>query len=154
MKRFSLFVVMLALISWNSKAQAINGELYFKRVDISSSVGMTKEQTEILKYNLHNYKDKDSISKSDSELIDYFKVLEKNNLLELPFIYLKKENKAHKIFLSKKEHEKVKSFTLSDLNQRKKKVIIELEYEMKDSLYYSDKILEIKETDGKTPWKK
>jgi len=152
MKNYIYLFVAFFLLSFSSESNKIKGDLYFKRVDISSSEGMTKEQAEILKYNLHNYKTKDSLSISDLELVNYFKLLEKNNLLELPFIYLKKEDKAQKIFLSKKEYEKVKSFTLSDLNARGKKVIIELKYEAKENdIYYSNNIISIQETDGETP---
>jgi hypothetical protein len=153
MKNYVYLLATFLLFSCNSKSK-ISGDLYFKLVDITASSGRSKEQIEKLKYNLHNYKSKDELSKSDLELIGYFTLLEKNNLLELPYIYLKSSDKTNKIFLSKKEYEKVKSFRLSDLNGKGKKVKMELEYELKDSLYYSDKILKVQEVDGETPWQK
>ncbi len=128
--------------------------MYFKLVDIGPSSGMSKDEIDALKVNLHDVESKDDLSKSELELIEYFRALEKNNLLESPFIYLQNSGQLHKIFLSAKEYEKVKSYSRAELDSRGKKVEIELEYELKDSIYYSDKILKVTESSGKTPWSK
>lgn len=143
-------------MSCMSDKNNITGALYFKMINATPVNGMTK--TQISKFekmldSLKLIKNKDANSK---EILSYYEKLKKHKLLSCPFITLElNDSEKLGVFLSIKEYEKVKHFTHNDLNSRGKKVILELELkELDNKIYYSDKIIKLKETDGETHWGK
>ena len=95
------------------------------------------------------------LSEGNKKLVDYYKKVIKHNLLKNPYLQLETEDGIKKVYLNSKEHDKIKHFKLSDLQEKSKKVTIELNAkELEKDLFYSEEIILIKEVDGKTPWKK
>ncbi len=151
MERIVFIFSMVFLISCHSKTKIIKGDLYFKLVTITSPEGMSNQETEQLKQTLNNFRSDNATDSKEKELFTYLKKLEEQELLGLPFIMIKELNEETKqIFLSKKEYEKIKNFTLSYLNSNHKKVTLELELKSKDNILYSDNIISIQESGGET----
>lgn len=91
----------------------------------------------------------------NKEFIDYYKNVIKHDLLKNPYLQLETEDGVKKVYLNSKEYDKIKNFKLSDLQEKSKKVTIELNAkELEKDLFYSEEIISIQEVDGKTPWKK
>ena len=79
----------------------------------------------------------------------------KHDLLKNPYLQLETEDGVKKVYLNSKEYEKIKHLKLSDLQEKSKKVTIELNAkELEKDLFYSEDIISIQEVDGKTPWQK
>lgn len=151
MKRIILSLSIILLISCNSKTETVKGDLYFKLVNMTSPKGMSKQEIEQLKQSLNNFKTETITNIKEKELINYFKKLEEQQLLGLPYIIIKEANGETKhIILSKKEYGKIKNFSLDYLQTNHKKVTLELELTNKDSILYSDNIIRIEESDGET----
>lgn len=147
MKKIILIFSITFLISCNSKKETIKGDLYFKLVNIISSEGMSDQEVEQLKQTLHNLEN----DTEEKELFTYFKKLDDQKLLGLPHIMLKEsDGEPKQIFISKKEYEKIKKFTFDYLKTNHKKVTLELELKSRDGIFYSDNIIDIKESDGET----
>ena len=153
MKNLTLSLFLILFISCTIKQDITKGDLFFKLVSITSPSGMSNEESKKIEKLLDSVGSSNTVA--ENEVIDYFKLLKKHNLLENPFIQLKVGKEIKKVFLSKKEYEKISLFTLNDLQQRNKKVEIELEVkELEKDLFLSNKILSIEEVDGETPWQK
>ncbi len=117
---------------------------------------MNYEQINKIEKTLESLKlqnENDALSK---EMINYFAKLKKLDLLKLPSVKIETEGKQLKqVFLTQKEYDKIKPFTLNELQVKNKKVTLELALQELDSaIYFSDEIIKIKEVDGKTPWEK
>ena len=79
----------------------------------------------------------------------------KHDLLKNPYLQLETEDGIKKVYLSFKEYDKIKHFKLSELQEKSKKVVVELNVKKKKKdLFYSEEIILIQEVDGKTPWQK
>ena len=156
MKRITLLLAVIVLLSCNNKTGNIKGDLYFKLIDFPSFYETSTTNFTTFKKVIDSIKNKKSISKEEQNLVDYYYKLEKFNLLKTPFIKIKtKENNIKKIFLNPKEYEKVRDFTWGDLTNKKKKVSLELKIiELDSSIYYSDEITSLKVVDGITYWNK
>ena len=90
-----------------------------------------------------------------NELVDYYKKVIKHDLLKNPYLQLETEEGIKKVYLNSKEYEKIKDFKLLELQEKSKKVTIELNAkELEKDLFYSEEIILIQEVDGKTPWQK
>ena len=153
MKNLIYLTIISFLFSCNSNQEKIKGDLFFKLVNISSPSGISKEEVSKIEIILDSV-EKNNIS-TKNEIIDYFTILKKHNLLENPSLQLKVDNDIKKIFIPKKEYEKISSYSLKDLQQQNKKVEIELEVkELEKDIFFSNEIISIKEVDGETPWKK
>ena len=151
MKKIILIISIALLISCNSKTETIKGDLYFKLVNTTSPKGMSDQEIEQLKQTLNNFKTDTISDVREKELFNYFKKLDEQQLLGLPYIMIKQGNGETKhIILSKKEYEKIKNFSLDYLQTNHKKVTLELESTIKDSILYSDNIISIEESDGET----
>ncbi len=151
MKKIFLIFSMALLISCNSNIETIKGDLYFKLVNVTSPKGMSEQEIEQLKKTLNKLKNDTITDLKEKELLTYFEKLEKQQLLGLPYIVIKLSNgETKQIILSKKEYEKIKSFTLDYLQTNHKKVTLELELKPRDSIFYSDNILSIEESKGHT----
>ncbi len=142
------------MLSCNTKNEIINGELYFKLVNFLPNEGLNKEQFSKMKSDIGKLSE--SKNHDELRLYVYLEKLEKNNLLASPNITIKmKNNELRVIFLNQKEYQKLKTYTLNDLNSRGKKIVIKLKVkEIDTAIFYSDKIISIKEINGKTSWSK
>ena len=146
MKTLKILILLSLLISCKNKVEIKKGELHFKLVQLVPSEGFNDIQIkEIEKEVLDN----------ENVNLDYFRTLKNNNLLGLPHINLKVDNDILQVFLKKSEYEKIKKYSLNELNQNRKKVTLKINIEKIDSnIYYSDKIIEVLEIDGKTSFSK
>ena len=156
MKYLNFIILTICFISCDSNPKIIEGFLYFKLVNIVPQTGMSDKQILELEKDLQkpdNLGDEDSTS---IKIKKYFKTLKKHNLLKLPSIKIKtKEGSIKNIFLSKQEYDKIKSYTLKELQNKNKKISLKLEIkELDDEIYFSDEIKEIQEVNGETPWGK
>ena len=96
-----------------------------------------------------------SSDEKNKELVDYYKKAIKHDLLKNPYLQLETEDGIKKVYLSFKEYDKIKHFKLSELQEKSKKVVVELNVnEFEKDLFYSEEIILIQEVDGKTPWQK
>ena len=150
MRSTLLFFLTILLFSCK-QSENLKGNLYFKLINLTSPSGLTDEQA------LHVEKMINSMSSDEKnkELVDYYKKVIKHDLLKNPYLQLETEEGIKKVYLNSKEYEKIKDFKLLELQEKSKKVIIELNAkELENDLFYSEEIILIQEVDGKTPWKK
>lgn len=150
MRSTLLFLIAISFFSCK-QSESLKGNLYFKLINLTLPSGLTDEQA------LHIEKMINSMSSDEKnkKLIDYYKNVIKHNLLKNPYLQLETEDGIKKVYLNSKEYEKIKDFKLLDLQEKSKKVIIELNAkELENDLFYSEEIILIQEVDGKTPWKK
>ncbi len=148
---------MLSIVSFSCKKEIIlKGDLYFKLIDLTSPIGLTDEQAlNVEKWIDSMYLDYEKLSDGNKKLVDYYKKVIKHNLLKNPYLQLQTEDGIIKVYLNSKEYEKIKHFKLSDLQEKSKKVNIELNAkELEKDIFYSEDIITIQELDGKTPWQK
>ena len=150
MKSTLLFFLTILLFSCK-QSENLKGNLYFKLINLTSPSGLTDEQA----LNIENIINSMSSDEKNKELVDYYKKVIKHDLLKNPYLQLETEDGIKKVYLNSKEYEKIKDFKLLDLQEKSKKVIIELNAkELENDLFYSEEIILIQEVDGKTPWKK
>ena len=150
MKSTLLFFLTILLFSCK-QSENLKGNLYFKLINLTSPSGLTDEQA------LHVEKMINSMSSDEKnkELVDYYKKVIKHDLLKNPYLQLETEDGIKKVYLSFKEYDKIKHFKLSELQEKSKKVVVELNAnEFEKDLFYSEEIILIQEVDGKTPWQK
>jgi len=152
MKTKILILFMLSMVSFSCKKEIIiKGDLYFKLIDLTSPSGLTDEQA----LNIENIINSMSSDEKNKELVDYYKKVIKHDLLKNPYLQLETEDGIKKVYLNSKEYDKIKHFKLSELQEKSKKVTIELNAkELEKDLFYSEEIILIQEVDGKTPWQK
>lgn len=150
MKGWISFILLFYLISCN-QSENLKGNLYFKLINLTSSSGLTDEQALNIEKTINSM----ASDEKNKELVDYYKNVIKHDLLKNPYLQLETEDGIKKVYLNSKEFDKIKNFKLSDLQEKSKKVTIELNAkELEKDLFYSENIISIKEVDGKTPWKK
>ncbi len=150
MRSTLLFFLTILLFSCK-QSENLKGNLYFKLINLTSPSGLTDEQA------LHVEKMINSMSSDEKnkELVDYYKKVIKHDLLKNPYLQLETEEGIKKVYLNSKEYEKIKDFKLLELQEKSKKVTIELNAkELEKDLFYSEEIILIQEVDGKTPWQK
>jgi radical SAM superfamily enzyme YgiQ (UPF0313 family) len=152
MKKFLVILISLFLFSCNSKTKIIKGDLYFKIIDLTSPEGISEEQAKKLEIIIDSSNSSKNKNLEDQSIIEYFKVIKKHNLLRSPYIKLKLGEKDFKtIFLNKKEYKKLKKYTLDYLSKNHTKLEVELKIqEIEKDIFYSDKIINLKEVIGKT----
>lgn len=150
MKSTLLFFLTILLFSCK-QSENLKGNLYFKLINLTSPSGLTDEQA----LNIENIINSMSSDEKNKELVDYYKKVIKHDLLKNPYLQLETEDGIKKVYLNSKEYDKIKHFKLSDLQEKSKKVTIELNAkELEKDLFYSEDIISIQEVEGKTPWKK
>ena len=150
MRSTLLFFLTILLFSCK-QSENLKGNLYFKLINLTSPSGLKDEQA------LHIEKMINSMSSDEKnkELVDYYKKVIKHDLLKNPYLQLETEEGIKKVYLNSKEYEKIKDFKLLELQEKSKKVTIELNAkELEKDLFYSEEIILIQEVDGKTPWQK
>ena len=150
MKSTLLFFLTILLFSCK-QSENLKGNLYFKLINLTSPSGLTDEQA----LNIENIINSMSSDEKNKELVDYYKKAIKHDLLKNPYLQLETEDGVKKVYLNSKEYEKIKHLKLSDLQEKSKKVVVELNVnEFEKDLFYSEEIILIQEVDGKTPWQK
>ena len=150
MRSTLLFLIAISFFSCK-QSESLKGNLYFKLINLTLPSGLTDEQALHIEQMINSM----SSDEKNKELIDYYKNVIKHNLLKNPYLQLETEDGIKKVYLNSKEYEKIKDFKLLDLQEKSKKVIIELNAkELENDLFYSEEIILIQEVDGKTPWKK
>ncbi|TAF11944.1 MAG: hypothetical protein EAZ75_03025 [Flavobacteriia bacterium] len=155
MRSSLLFLIAILLFSCQ-QSESLKGDLYFKLIDLTSPIGLTDEQAlNVEKWIDSMDLDYVKLSEGNKKLVDYYKNVIKHNLLKNPYLQLETEDGIKKVYLNSKEYEKIKHLKLSDLQEKSKKVTIELNAkELEKDLFYSEDIISIQEVDGKTPWQK
>jgi hypothetical protein len=156
MKKLIFTLLLFFIISCNkSENEVAEGYLYFKLVNFIPSNGLTASEILKIEQTLTTYKEENQ-NPRDIVFYNYLNQLKKNKILGLPYINLKiGENEIKTIFLSKKEYEKIKPYTLTSLNKNKKKLLINLkEKKLSKNLYFSDKIISLKLEKGQTYFNK
>lgn len=150
MRSTLLFFLTILLFSCK-QSENLKGNLYFKLINLTSPSGLTDEQA----LNIENIINSMSSDEKNKELVDYYKKTIKHDLLKNPYLQLETEDGIKKVYLSFKEYDKIKHFKLSELQEKSKKVVVELNAnELEKDLFYSEEIILIQEVDGKTPWQK
>ncbi len=146
-----LTLIILFFSSCQTKEKEIEGVLFFKLVNILPKEGFSKEKVLEIEKALDTIKPE---SNKDETTI-YLLNLKKHNLLSSPNISIQTQEGIIKVFLPVKEYNKTEKYTLDDLQNRNKKIVIKLKItELENNLYYSEKIISLKEVDGETPWEK
>ena len=157
MKKLLSYFFILACFSCNqTEKQITKAELSFKLISIGSLYQANEQQIKEFQKTIDSINANPNATEQERYLTSYFEKLKTNGLLNLPYIYLRiNSDSTLVVYLSEKEYKKVKEFKLNDLEQREKKVELELIIKEKDSgLYFAEKILKVRETDGITYWKK
>ena len=155
MKKGLLFLFTFLLFGCN-QTESIKGDLYFILVDLTAPSGLSGEQAlQIEKLVASMASDFENLDEKSKTFVTYYQNVIKHNLLQNPYLQLETENGIRKVYLNSNEYDKIKNFTLSDLKEKSKKVVIELKFKkFEDDVFYSEEIISIKEVDGKTPWSK
>ena len=148
----SKLLSFLTILLFSCKqSENLKGNLYFKLINLTSPSGLTDEQA----LNIENIINSMSSDEKNKELVDYYKKAIKHDLLKNPYLQLETEDGIKKVYLSFKEYDKIKHFKLSELQEKSKKIVVELNAnELEKDLFYSEEIILIQEVDGKTPWQK
>lgn len=150
MRSTLLFLISILFFSCK-QSEHFKGDLYFKLINLTSPSGLTNEEA----LNIEKIIISMDSDKKNKEFIDYYKNVIKHDLLKNPYLQLETEDGIKKVYLNSKEYEKIKHLKLSDLQEKSKKVTIELNAkELEKDLFYSEDIISIQEVDGKTPWQK
>ena len=153
-KTIILIFTIFTVFSCKTKREIINGDLYFQIVDFTNFYGANKEQLEKLDKEVDSIRFSKMISENELELIEYYDKLKKHKLINYPSIRIKSDTIVRLVYITESEYEKVKDYKWSDLGTRKKKVKIKIEVqELDENIYFSDKIIDFKEIDGKSYWK-
>ena len=150
MRSTLLFLISILFFSCK-QSEHFKGDLYFKLINLTSPSGLTNEQALHIEQMINSM----SSDEKNKELVDYYKKVIKHDLLKNPYLQLETEDGIKKVYLSFKEYDKIKHFKLSELQEKSKKVVVELNAnELEKDLFYSEEIILIQEVDGKTPWQK
>ncbi|PQM55977.1 MAG: hypothetical protein CL924_00140 [Deltaproteobacteria bacterium] len=142
------------LISCNLTDQTstkISADLYYNWLKLGSFYG----RPESLLTNYLNQKDSlgyEGMMKEDSSTTKYLKVLEENDLLMSPFIYLKADNgHTFLLFMNEGDFSNFNSFNYHELIDNSQKVRVEAEIDsLYDNMYFCKKIISVKVTEGQT----
>lgn len=150
-----LFAISLLIFSCADK-ETVKGDLFVKLVDFGSYYGMDDVQIERFDKYLDSVQESTDHGDDQKEFYHFISRVKKNGLIKNPHIYLRlPSDSVVRIYLSEPEYDKVKDYTLRELQKKNQKVEIELEFVKKDEgLYYSDHILHVNEVEGQTPWDK
>ena len=133
----------------------IEGELFFKLVDFGTYYGAEEENIAKVEKVLDSLKQVKNLNKNSKVILDYFELLERNNLLRSPYIFIKNDSIIKRVFLSENAYERFKHFKNSDLLKSGEKVEVKLKAnEIEENLYFSNTILKVDVVKGKTQWKK
>ena len=156
MKKILFLLILVSIFSsCSNKKQEVQGDLYFKLIDIGSFYKSDDETFAKFEKSLDSLRLSKNISPDELEVIRIFDLLKKKGLLKSPWINLKTESKIIKIFLTQKEYNKIEKFKRNQLLENNKKVELKiLVEELDNGIYYSNEILEFKKVDGKTHWRK
>ena len=155
MKRFLTLILIFSILSCKQK-ETTKADLSFKLISMWSLYGAEPEQIEQFEKILDSINNNPNSNKQDRELHDFFLKLKSRGLTTSPYINLKiGTDSTMVVYLSEFEYKKVKGFDHNDLLKRNKKIELELEIEENnDGIYYTERILNVKEVDGKTTVKK
>ena len=156
MKKIALLVVIgIIVLSCSNKEIELQGDLYFKLIDIGSFYGADDQSIEKFERSLDSLQRINALDEDELEFIRVLDALKANDLIKAPWINLKTETDIERIYLSEKEYEKLKGFDRNELISNDKKVELKIVVvEIDSGIYYSDKIAEINLIDGKTYWRK
>ncbi len=150
-----IFIIVFSIISCNQKTEIIEGDLYFKLIDFGSFYGGEKDRIVKFEKAIDSLRHEKMISEDELKIIEFYDKLKKHKLIYLPCIKIKTDTIIRQIYLTEPEYEKVKDYKWSDLRTRKKKVKLTIEIqELEKNIFFSDIIIEYKELDGQTYWKK
>lgn len=151
-------ILILSLSCSSNNGNTIEGDLYFKLIDLTSFYGasdseLSKIETWIKTVN------KDSISDSEKKYYEFLKFMSDQQLLRKPLIRLRQDNgEIIMLFLEPEDYGKIKNYNYSDLVRDNQKIRIKAEViELKhDSMrvYKILKLISADKIDGKTYWKK
>lgn len=146
-----LTVLFIILFVSCKNEQTLKGTLHFKLVNLTSPDGMTQAEERKIIDMLDSVGNKTS-NPSEELIVNYFKILQKNNILSSPFIRLKiNEKETRQIFLSPNEYSKIKKYTLDYLINKNKKLELRLVVKkLDDSIYFSNQIINFEIIDGLT----
>ncbi|UZR94061.1 hypothetical protein [Chondrinema litorale] len=150
----NIIVFSIMFISCNSTEQAstkISADLFYNWLKLGSFYG----RPDSLLSNYLNRKDSlgyEGMMKEDSSTTKYLKVLEENDLLISPFIYLKADNgHTFLLFMNEDDYSNFNSFNYHELIDNKQKIRVEAEIDsLYDNMYVSKKIISVKLTEGQT----
>ena len=153
MNRLLILILLSTTLACTQK-ETVKGDLVVRLMDFGSYYGI--DESQIVSYNkyLDSIQENPDVEEHDKEFYDFISKIKKYGLIKKPYIFLRLPDHAvYRIYLSDKEYEKVKKYTYWELQRMNKKVEIEIELEKKDEyLYYSDRILQVSEVEGQTPW--
>ena len=156
MKNITLTLIIgLLILSCTKNEKEIEGDLYFKLIDVGSFYGTDEKTIEKFEKYFDSIRWSKTAEKDDLEIIRVFDILKSNNLLKSPWVNLKTDSDIKTIYLYEKEYQKLKKYDRNELIKDNKKVSLKIKVsELDGGIYYSDKIEEIKLVDGKTYWRK
>ena len=147
--------IIFSVLSCSKKEETYKGDLFFKLINLHATSGYSIEKVKEIERILDTL----NLSKFNNKGEIYFYKellkLKKNNLLQSPYILLKSDKDVKKVYLNTDEYKKLNDYKLDYLQKKHLKVKIELNIKELDSgIYFSNKIINIKEVDGETLFKK
>jgi len=134
----------------------IEGELVFKLIDIGNYYGLPDSIVHQFEYYIDSVSHTKNVSKADQQFIDYFLLLEKNDILNVPYFTLKIDStQLVKVFLSETEYSKIEKYDRQSLVNEKMKVIVKLKGEfLPEDIVKCQQIISTRKVKGKTFWRK
>ena len=156
MKNITLTLIIgLLILSCSKNEKEFEGDLYFPLIDIGTYYGKNDDFIKTFEKSIDSIRWSKIAGKDELEIIRVFDILKANDLLKSPWINIKTQTDIKKIYLSELEYKKLKKFDRNKLISNNKKVELKIKaIELDSGIYYSDKISEIKLSDGKTYWRK
>ena len=143
-------------VSQSIESKKIEGELYFKLINLGSFYGVPDSVTNRFESMIDSLNNIEKVSDQDQQLIDLVKTLKENDLINKPFFHLKLDStKVATVYLDEQQYEQVRKFNRQNLINENKKVNISLKGRIiQDELVECYEIISTEKVDGKTYWRK
>lgn len=146
-----LFFVVLNTLSWSQSSPTMEGDLYFGLWRYGS---LYKQPKKVVKWveKMAESKRRDTLDPTSQDILRIYDILQQENKLYMPYVQLKlDDNSIVRIYLEKSVYKKIKTHTIDELQEKKQKVRIQLEYrQMADDLFYCKKLIQVDLRHGET----
>ncbi len=140
----------------NSEGEILKGELAFKLISIGSLYGATPLQVSEIERVTDSLRNVSDPGSDEARLPEIFDELKTAGLLYKPYFHLMTDSGNRvRVYTSEDEYERIKPYTLNDLQRNNHKVTLTLRGNyLKENLFVATAILEASEVEGETPWEK
>jgi len=155
MKKISSIVLFISLLifisSFQQKKEIIKGDLYFSWFRLGSFYNQPDSLVNAFKKYADTV-DRTKIDGTDKLILAMYDTLKKENLLFSPFVELRIGNDSIiNLYLSKSDYDKIKIYKRKELQDKNKKVRIEVEARnLGHRMFLCERLVSVKKVSGHT----